>query len=206
MKIINTFRIDYPEFFCHSPPESFQKYMDWHVKAILEGTDREGRRIYLCKMQGIGNATINEMCNFDELWIESVADEPETQKNGISCILDMAGYSWKLLKWLTPRNIRISTKISQKYPLKSICFHVINSSMLLNASVALIFPFLDAEFKSNVHFHYQNWPSLHEFIDPEYLPREYGGRRCMPNFNEQNRWLQEQFPRLTENFKRDNRL
>lgn len=45
----------------------------------------------------------------------------------------------------------------------------------MNAAVSLVFPILSQSIKDQVHFHYQNFPSLHEHLGRDILPAEYGG-------------------------------
>jgi hypothetical protein len=42
--------------------------------------------------------------------MEVAMEEEESQKNGLAVIIDMEGYSLKLFRWLTPQNIRISSR------------------------------------------------------------------------------------------------
>jgi hypothetical protein len=42
--------------------------------------------------------------------MEVAMEEEETQKAGLAVIVDMEGYSLKLLRWLTPHNLRITSR------------------------------------------------------------------------------------------------
>ena len=62
-----------------------------------------------------GNVTVGEfppgqMFQTDDLWFELVMDEEETQKNGIAFIIDMAGISWKFMRYFTPTIVTVSTR------------------------------------------------------------------------------------------------
>jgi len=45
-----------------------------------------------------------------DLILETILDEPETQKNGIAVVVDMKDFPWSLLKWISISNARITTK------------------------------------------------------------------------------------------------
>lgn len=77
-------------------------------------------------------------------------DDSETMEKGISVIMDVEGYSWKLFKWLTPSNMRISSKLLDAYPLKTFRLHVVNTSALVNISIKLFWPFLSDKIKNMV--------------------------------------------------------
>ncbi|KAJ9591887.1 hypothetical protein L9F63_001562 [Diploptera punctata] len=87
----------------------------------------------------------------------------------------MAGYSWKLFGWLTPYNNRVGARKLDCLLVRNLEVHIVNTSFLLNASISIVYPFLDAELKKRIHFHGQDWSSLHKYINPEILPKEYGG-------------------------------
>lgn len=79
------------------------------------------------------------------------------------------------MKWLAPGNVKVASTKAELLPLKNMEVHVVNSSTLMNAAVSLVFPILSQSIKDQVHFHYQNFPSLHEHLGREVLPTEYGG-------------------------------
>lgn len=117
-----------------------------------------------------------ELAQLDDLWFQTILDEKETIENGVSVIIDMKGYTWKMLKWLTPANVKVAAQSADLIPIKHMEFHVINSSKLLNTAVALIFPFLGQRLKDQIHFHHSNMKSLHAFMGEDALPVEYGGK------------------------------
>ncbi|KAF2886427.1 hypothetical protein ILUMI_19746 [Ignelater luminosus] len=116
-------------------------------------------------------------------------NEPETLAKGVSVIMDMKDYSWKLFRWLTPTNLKVSSSKADLYPCKEIIYHVVNTSFLFNASIKLAWPFLTNEIKETLRFHFENWPSLHEHIDPAILPPEYGGTGPEIDFDKLSQWL-----------------
>lgn len=121
------------------------------------------------------DTTVTDQAKLDDLWFSHVFDEKETIENGVTVLIDMKGYTWKMLKWLTPANVKIAAQTADLTPIKHMEFHIINSSRLLNTAVALIFPFLGQRLKDQIHFHYADMTSLHKHIGSDALPQEYGG-------------------------------
>lgn len=80
-----------------------------------------------------------------------------------------------MLKWLAPGNVKVASQKADLLPLREMEVHIVNSSTLMNTAVSLVFPMLSQSIKDQVHFHYQNFPSLHEHLGRECLPAEYGG-------------------------------
>ncbi|XP_026469365.1 clavesin-1-like [Ctenocephalides felis] len=170
-----------PSFFCGpqtNPDVEFKELIDKTVVKFLPGIkDNEGRPVYVVKIglvdpSKVDCPTVNRL---DDYWIESILDDNEVQEKGICVLMDIKDYSWRLLGWLTPHNVKTSSMKMEIGPVKQTKLHVVNSSKLMNAAIAISYPLLSDRIKENIHFHYSNWPSLHKHINPELLPAEYGG-------------------------------
>ncbi|XP_055598066.1 alpha-tocopherol transfer protein-like [Uranotaenia lowii] len=168
---------EYPDWFTHKPLADYEPILKRNIKFVLDKRDKNGRRVFVSRM---GNLDINissatDLAHLDELWVEFMLNEIDTLEKGVSCLIDMSGYSLKSLRYLTPSNIRIGTQKADLLPLKHMEFHVVNSSAFLNAALAILYPMLSKQIKEQVHFHYSNWDSLHSALGKECLPAEYGG-------------------------------
>lgn len=117
------------------------------------------------------------MAQLDDLWFNTILDEPETIEKGISVIIDMKNASWRILKLLSPGNVKIAAASADLTPIKHMEFHIVNSSAILNSAVTLVFPFLGQRLKDQIHFHSSNMKSIHEYLGREALPEEYGGEK-----------------------------
>ncbi|KAF2899221.1 hypothetical protein ILUMI_06953, partial [Ignelater luminosus] len=169
--------IEYPEWFATTSPLSKKKQIEVNDKAMLKERDKKGRAILvvrLGKMDAI-NSNPAEQSKILDMWLETIMDDPITQANGLSAIVDMNGYSWRLFRWFTPANMKFIAKKMDRYPFKELLLHIVNTSFLLSATIKLIWPFLNDKIKNMFKFHFDNWPSLHEYINPDVLPTEYGG-------------------------------
>lgn len=179
IKDLYKFRAEKKEWHCSKPPSEYEDILASNAQVMLGDRDRRGRRVYLVKIGNIDtnnkNHTLYRLTHVDDLWMEVAMEEDETQKNGLAVIIDMEGYSLKLFRWLTPQNISVCSRKLYNLALRQIDIHVVNTSLLLNTSITLVYPFLDSEVKEHIHFHNRDWPSLHQHINPEILPQEYGG-------------------------------
>lgn len=171
------FQHDNPDWFVDKPLQNYKELLNRNIKFVLDKRDKKGRRIFVSKMgnMDISAFSATDLAHLDELWCEFMLNDLETQKNGISCLIDMSGYSLKSLRYLTPTNIRIATQKADLMPVKHMEFHVVNSSTFMNAAVAILYPMLSKQIKDSVHFHYSNWDSLHAQLGKDALPAEYGG-------------------------------
>lgn len=109
-------------------------------------------------------------------------------------------YSWKMMKWLAPGNVKVASTKADLLPLKKMEVHVVNSSTLMNAAVSLVFPILSQSIKDQVYFHYQNFPSLHEHVGREVLPAEYGGLQENMNYSDMANYLFKHEDHLNDSF------
>lgn len=170
-------KYDHPEWFVDKPVSHYEDLLKRNIKFVLDKRDKKGRRIFVSRLGSldINVTSATDLAHLDELWVEYMLNDLETQQNGIACLLDMSGYSLKSMRYLTPGNVRIGSMKADLLPVKHMEFHVVNSSILLNAAVAVLFPVLSKQIKESVHFHYTNWDSLHSHLGKEALPAEYGG-------------------------------
>ncbi|KAB0797136.1 hypothetical protein PPYR_08130 [Photinus pyralis] len=196
--------LEHPEWFATGSPIDYKDLIDQNTRTILPGVrDRDGRRIFVSKLGefNVSRMSPQQSAKVDELWLELIMDEPETQGTGLSVILDMKGYSLRMFRWLTPSNIRFGSRKADLYPCKELVYHVVNTSTLISASVKLIWPFLTAKLKERFHFHFDDWESLHKHITPDVLPPEYGGTGPELNFKKLNQWLYDNSEQVYENLK-----
>ncbi|XP_058824509.1 alpha-tocopherol transfer protein [Topomyia yanbarensis] len=178
-RMVKLFKLkhEYPDWFIDRPLVYYKEVLSRNIKFVLDKRDKNGRRIFVTKMCNLDvNVTSpTDLAHLDELWCEFMLNDLETQEKGISCLIDMSGLSIKSLRYLTPTNIRIGSQKTDLLPVKNMEFHVINSSVFLNAAVAILYPMLSKHIKDRVHFHYSDWNSLHEHLGKEALPAAYGG-------------------------------
>ncbi|KAF2902248.1 hypothetical protein ILUMI_03940 [Ignelater luminosus] len=180
--------LENPNWFKATSPLDMQNQIENNAKAMILEPDRDGRSIYLCKF-GKTNGNLMEQVQLDELWFESVMDDPNVQASGISVIMDMQGCSFKSFQWLTPSNLLMISNIANLYPCKEIVYHVVNTSFWVDAGIKMIWPLIGDGIKEKVKFHFDDWSSLHQFIRPEVLPPEYGGSAENIDFEQLYKWL-----------------
>lgn len=96
------------------------------------------------------NSNPPEQSQIFDMWLETIMDDPLIQANGLSAIVDMEGYSWRLFRWFTPANIKFVAKKVDMYPFKELLLHIVNTSFLLSATIKLIWPFFNDRLKNMV--------------------------------------------------------
>ncbi|KAG6457641.1 alpha-tocopherol transfer protein [Manduca sexta] len=103
--------------------------------------------------------------------------QPKLQILGVTIIVDLEGLSLRHVRHLTPTiAYQIVSLMGVSFPLPMHGLHIIRYSWILNSIFYLFKQFMPAAVWSRLHFHGSDMASLHKYIDPEYLPPEYGGR------------------------------
>uniref|UniRef100_T1HUL4 CRAL-TRIO domain-containing protein n=3 Tax=Rhodnius TaxID=13248 RepID=T1HUL4_RHOPR len=179
MKSVYRLKYDSRNWFATEVMTERQKLaLSRNVHCLLKDKDQLGRSVYLLRLGNVVIGEVEPWENFqvDDLWLELALDDPDTWTNGLVYIFDMQGLSWKYLRYFTPQNCKIGSSKAEGIPVRKVEYHIINSGLILNSLVTIIFPFLSSSTKQNVHFHKNNWPSLHKYVTPDILPQEYGGK------------------------------
>lgn len=66
--------------------------------------------------------------------------------------------------------------------------HIVNQSWVFDIIFKFFSTLLNDKMRSRIFFHGDNMESLHEHIEPKYLPEKYGGVRAETNYKD---WLYE---------------
>lgn len=95
---------------------------------------------------------MQEIVPMEDIWAEWALlnpDSPATLK-GACCIIDISNFSWKLMKFATPHNIKMCLDRVHTLPVREFKFHVVKSSVLIHAAINLIWVFLPQSIKDSV--------------------------------------------------------
>jgi len=88
------------EWFVMTPDvDEYNRLLKKNIKFMLDKRDKNGRRIYVTKMANVNvsDTTVYDQAQLDDLWFSHVLEEKDTIENGVTAIIDMKGYTWKML-------------------------------------------------------------------------------------------------------------
>ncbi|KAH8333951.1 hypothetical protein KR059_004790, partial [Drosophila kikkawai] len=79
--------------------------------------------------------------------------------------------------------LHLSPSVAQKMiallvtsmPIRTSALHIVNQNWVFNAAFKIFKPFLNAAMREKLYIHGSDMSSLHKHIDPEHLPKRYGG-------------------------------
>lgn len=169
-----------------SPYDEKVAFTEYNVVNVLTKRDQKGRRILVVNT---GETWDPKLVTSDQLFkifylIHLVAMlEPETQVKGVVCILDFKGLGMKQIKGMSPQfSMKLLTFIQDAMPLRMKEIHVVNQPFLFKLVFAMFKPFLREKLNKRMFFHGTDMKKLHEHIDPNYLPADYGGNDPKLNY------------------------
>ncbi|XP_028284245.1 alpha-tocopherol transfer protein [Parambassis ranga] len=172
-------RKESPEISGCLSPSSVLGLLNMSYHAVLPQRDRAGSRVLIYR---IGQWNPKDWSAFQVFRVslmtsEIISRETETQMRGLKAIFDLQGWSLSHALQITPSLARkISSVLSDSFPLKVRGIHLVNEPMFFGPVFAMIRPFLPDKIKQRVHMHGADFQdSLRKCFPPDMLPTEYGG-------------------------------
>ncbi|XP_077992888.1 alpha-tocopherol transfer protein-like [Glandiceps talaboti] len=177
-------RKDYTDMFDNYKPSTVKQIYAIPNSMICSEKDKEGRTILVTK---IGNWDPEKFDIFDGIKaqlmsLEVLLSDEDVQVNGLVFVADYAGLNKKHMKHLGPLVMR---KMNDVYmnamPLRMKAIHYVRQPDLFETLFAFIRPLLTEKLKKRLHFHGQEYGSLHDYIPSALLPAELGGQ--LPDYD-----------------------
>ncbi|XP_026469368.1 alpha-tocopherol transfer protein-like [Ctenocephalides felis] len=174
------FKEDNPEYHEDVNPLDLRHIGEDDIMTVLPYREQTGRRILLYR---IGNWDpskfgIEELFKATLVILELGVLEQRAQILGGVCIFDLADITMQHAWHVTPSVARKVVELMvTSFPMKTYAIHILNQSWVFEVIFAIFRPLLDARMRDRIFFHGADMESLHQHIDPKYLPEVYGGSR-----------------------------
>ncbi|KRT82610.1 CRAL-TRIO domain containing protein [Oryctes borbonicus] len=177
VKSYYSFIIDQSDWMVFDITNRMQDCLNMNMRAMLSATDKYGKKIYYMRTDTVNPTKLSfaELNQVDFIWFESVLDDPDVQKHGLCLLIDISGFSWRLINWLTPTNIKRLVRKLENIILKDATFHMVRCSKFAKLAISMVWPFLPDLLKEKFIFHYNDLKPLLKDISTDNLPKEYGG-------------------------------
>ncbi|XP_054284146.1 alpha-tocopherol transfer protein-like [Macrosteles quadrilineatus] len=174
-----TFRENNPDYYNVNPLDlSFIGEAD--AVSVMPYREQTGRRILIYKL---GKWNPSEYAA-DELFKATLAIlelgilEPRAQVLGGRVIWDLEGLTMAHYWQITPAIVQKVLEIMvTSFPMKVHTIHIVNESWVFDMIFNMFKPFLGKRYRDIMFFHGSDRESLHQHIQPKYLPKVYGGIR-----------------------------
>ncbi|XP_033949554.1 alpha-tocopherol transfer protein isoform X2 [Pseudochaenichthys georgianus] len=172
-------RRESPEISRCLSPSSVLGLLNTTYHAVLPQRDHSGSRVLIYR---IGQWDPKDWLAFQVFSVslmtsEIISMETETQTQGLKAIFDLQGWSLGHALQFNPSLARkISSVLSDSFPLKVRGIHLVNEPMFFRPVLAMIRPFLPDKIRKRIHMHGAHFQdTLSDFFSPSVLPPEYGG-------------------------------
>ncbi|XP_033988583.1 alpha-tocopherol transfer protein [Trematomus bernacchii] len=172
-------RRESPEISRCLSPSSVLGLLNTTYHAVLPQRDHSGSRVLIYR---IGQWDPKDWLAFQVFSVslmtsEIISMETETQTQGLKAIFDLQGWSLGHALQVNPSLARkISSVLSDSFPLKVRGIHLVNEPMFFRPVFAMIRPFLPDKIRKRIHMHGADFQdTLSDFFSPSVLPPEYGG-------------------------------
>ncbi|XP_077365313.1 clavesin-1-like isoform X2 [Festucalex cinctus] len=145
---------------------------------VLETPDQHGRKILILFASNWDQSrnSFTDILRAILLSLEVLIEKPELQINGFVLIIDWSNFSFKQASKLTPNILKLAIEgLQDSFPARFGGIHFVNQPWYIHAMFTIIKPFLKDKTRKRIFLHGNNLNSLHQLIQPECLPSEFGG-------------------------------
>jgi len=175
------FKAKYPDLYVYINSVEHPHLCDQHYFGSLPGLDKKGRKLCVVKPANIDLETMAVMDVFKlgATLLEIMMHDLHLQITGTAVIFDLSNLTiLHQAKLATPTLAwHLAMIIQDKIPLRLKAIHVLFQPFYFNAMYAVFKPFLKKKLRKRIFMHGSDMESLHQHIDPEHLPCEWGGER-----------------------------
>lgn len=184
------FKENNPEFFEGVKLRHLKTMGDSDLITVPPYREQTGRRILLYRMGqwDPSQVSTDEIFQATMVILELAILEERAQILGGVCIFDLGDLSIQQAWHLTPS---IASKMIEimvtSFPMKIHALHIVNQSWVFDMVYNVFKPLISNRMKERLFFHGDNMESLHQHVDPKYLPERYGGIHPDYNYND---WIE----------------
>ncbi|KAB0797137.1 hypothetical protein PPYR_08131 [Photinus pyralis] len=172
------------EFFENVDLEHLQSVGDAGVITVPPYRDQTGRRVLLYRL-GLWDPkqfTTTELFQATMLILELAILEQRAQILGGIAMFDLGGLTMQHFWHMSPVIAKqIFDIMVTSFPMRIECVHIVNQPWIFEMIFNFFKPFLNDQMRARVKIHGENMESLHEDIEPQFLPKRYGG--VHPDYN-----------------------
>lgn len=112
------------------------------------------------------------------LMLEKLVEDEEVQVHGLSIFDNMGGMSWHLAyAFVSSEQLQRGAlvELQDSFPVRFKGFHMLNQPWYLSMIMTIVRPFLSQKHRDRIQAHGDDYEALHDHIDPDHLPGDFGG-------------------------------
>lgn len=163
---------------------ALQRALRAGIPGVLPARDRKGRCVLVILASQWDPIAVPALAVQRAIFLvlEILIQDPRNQHCGFVAVVDWGGFSLRQGGALGAAALRnLISALRGRFPARFKAIHFLSSPLCVQATLALVKPFLDEKTRNKIFLHGNNLTTLHEHLPTDILPAELGGTG--PAFN-----------------------
>ncbi|KAK0094411.1 hypothetical protein PV326_010947 [Microctonus aethiopoides] len=163
---------------------ALQRALRAGIPGVLPARDRKGRCVLVILASQWDPIAVPGLSVQRALFLvlETLIQDPRNQQCGFVAVVDWSGFSLRQGSALGAAAVRnLIAALRGRFPARFKAIHFLSPPLYVQATLALVKPFLDDKTRHKIYLHGNNLSTLHEHLPTDILPAELGGTG--PAFN-----------------------
>ncbi|XP_029176384.1 clavesin-2-like [Nylanderia fulva] len=163
---------------------ALQRALRAGVPGVLPARDRKGRCVLIILASQWDPIAVPALSVQRAIFLvlEILIQDPRNQQSGFVAVVDWGGFSLRQGSALGAAALRnLIAALRGRFPARFKAIHFLSAPLYVQATLALVKPFLDEKTRNKIYLHGNNLSTLHEHLPTDILPAELGGTG--PAFN-----------------------
>ncbi|XP_012235143.1 clavesin-2-like isoform X1 [Linepithema humile] len=163
---------------------ALQRALRAGIPGVLPARDRKGRCVLIILASQWDPLAVPALSVQRAIFLvlEILIQDPRNQQSGFVAVVDWSGFSLRQGGALGAAALRnLIAALRGRFPARFKAIHFLSAPLYVQATLALVKPFLDEKTRNKIYLHGNNLSTLHEHLPTDILPAELGGTG--PAFN-----------------------
>ncbi|KAL0106672.1 hypothetical protein PUN28_015315 [Cardiocondyla obscurior] len=163
---------------------ALQRALRAGIPGVLPARDRKGRCVLVILASQWDPVAVPALSVQRAIFLvlEILIQDPRNQQSGFVAVVDWSGFSLRQGGALGAAALRnLIAALRGRFPARFKAIHFLSAPLYVQATLALVKPFLDEKTRNKIYLHGNNLSTLHEHLPTDILPAELGGTG--PAFN-----------------------
>ncbi|XP_043471780.1 clavesin-2-like [Leptopilina heterotoma] len=163
---------------------ALQRALRAGIPGVLPARDKKGRCVLLILASQWDPIAVPALAVQRAIFLvlEILIQDPRNQQSGFVAVVDWGNFSLRQGGALGAAALRnLVAALRGRFPARFKAIHFLSAPLYVQATLALVKPFLDEKTRSKIYLHGNNLSTLHQHLPTDILPAELGGTG--PAFN-----------------------
>lgn len=157
---------------------ALQRALRAAIPGVLPARDRKGRCVLVILASQWDPIAVPALSVQRAIFLvlEILIQDPRNQQSGFVIVVDWSGFSLRQGSALGAAALRnLIAALRGRFPARFKAIHFLSAPLYVQATLALVKPFLDEKTRNKIYLHGNNLSTLHDHLPTDILPAELGG-------------------------------